>query len=252
MYPEYIAEQMAKARTAETSQERTECLANAIAANGLWLRALDIGYRPDKPYFPEIEKTSKGIRDSKAFQSLMADGNDKTLAEAGSVDLLVRSLKDKAEQLKDDEPDRPAIETIRDIQVKVQARTATRRDFAKLAAVQSLTARRKTVEGPDGEKKELVDRDITARVSGKALREETERVMQDADFQYLMEHEHMENLRLNALRLQGVGFARYGARASQLRELEAQRIQQAVPADAPPGKDGEAGQQETPESAPLV
>lgn len=220
-YPEYIAGQMEAARTAASPEERASCLANAVAANGLWLRALEIDFVPPKLPLDVIGHSSSEIQKTRAFREFMADGSGERLADTGSIDAVVEALKNKAEALEQSEPDAPAINTIHEIQVKVQSRTSSPRDFARLVAVHRLCARHEEARQTDGAPKKAAERELTRRISASALREETDRVLRDEDFQYLMKHEHSENLRINALRANGAGFERFRARVSRMREQEA-------------------------------
>jgi len=222
-YPEYIASQMEAARRAETPQQRAHCLAGAISANGLWIRAQEIGFIPEELPMSVISRTAEAIEKSRAFQKLMADENSRKLAESGSLHEIIDRLTEKAEELESAEPDRTAAETIHGIQVKVQTKNASPRDFARLVAVHRLAVRPVRERLPDGTVRTVARPDLDAVVNGKRLREETERVLNDDDFRYLMKHEHPENLRINALRLRGVGFERYQDRAVQLRRQEREK-----------------------------
>ena len=218
----FINEQMEQARA--VSGERSRSLANAIAANGLMLRGMEVGFVTGELNYQAIREISEGIEKTRAFQSLMADGSGERLAQNGSVDALVRDLLARDRELSDAEPPtRPAVDVMRGIEAKVRARTAQPRDFATLAAAHRMTTWRGKGPAPDGKIIDLERHDINKPLDGKMLREETDRVMADPDFQYLIEHEKPESLYINALRFHGMAFEQYPQRAEKLRALETER-----------------------------
>ena len=99
-YPEYISAQMEAARRAGTPEHRSRCLASAIAANGLWLRAQEIGFIPEELPMSVISRTADAIEDSRAFQELLADETGRELAKNGNLREIIDRLTDKAEELK--------------------------------------------------------------------------------------------------------------------------------------------------------
>ena len=220
----FINEQMAQARNAPNDAQRSRSLANVIAANGMLLRGMDVGFITGELNYQAIREISDGIQKTRAFQSLMADGGGERLAQNGSVDALVRDLQARDRELSEAEPPtRPAIDVMRGIEAKVRARTAQPRDFATLAAAHRMTTWRGKGPAPDGKIIDLVRHDVNKPLDGKMLREETDRVMVDPDFQYLMGHEKQEALYINALRFHGMAFEQYPKRAEALREREAVR-----------------------------
>ena len=236
----FINEQMALSREAHDDAQRSCSLADAIAANGLLLRGMDVGFITGELNYPAIREISEGIRKTRAFQSLMADGSGERLAKNGSVDALVRELQARDRELSEaDPPTRPAIDVMRDVEAKVRARTAQTRDFATLAAAHRMTTWRGKGPAPDGKIIDLVRHDINKPLDGKMLHEETDRVMADPDFQYLMAHEKTEALYFNALRFHGMAFEQYPKRAESLRERETQQNRSA----AEPAETGPAMQQ---------
>lgn len=233
----YISEQMALSRDAPDGARRSRSLANAIAANGLLLRGMDVGFITGEVNDQAVREIAEGIEKTRAFQSLMADGSGERLAKNGSVDALVCGLQERDRALSEAEPPtRPAIDVMRGIEAKVRAGTAQPRDFATLAAAHRLTTWRGKGPAPDGKIIDLVRHDVNKPLDGQLLREETERVMADPDFQYLMGHEKQETLYRNALRFHGTAFEQYPQRASQLRTREAERAGAERPraADAAP------------------
>ena len=225
----YINAQMAQARDAPDDARRSRSLANVIAANGLLLRGMDVGFVTGELNHQAIREISDGIQNTRAFQSLMADGSGERLAQNGSVDALVRDLQARDRELSEaDPPTRPAIDIMRGVEAKVRARTAQPQDFATLAAAHRMTTWRGKGPAPDGKIIDLVRHDINRPLDGKMLREETDRVMADPDFQYLMGHEKPEALYINALRFHGMAFEQYPKRAEALREREAQRNKDAA------------------------
>ena len=220
----YINEQMALSRAATDDAQRSHSLANVIAANGLMLRGMDVGFITGELDYQAIREISEGIQNTRAFRSLMADGSGERLAKNGSVDALVRDLQERDRELSEAEPPtRPAIDVMRGIEAKVRARTAQPRDFAMLAAAHRMTTWRGKGRAPDGKIIDHESHDINRPLDGKMLREETDRVMADPDFQYLMGHERQESLYLNALRFHGMALEQYPQRANQLRAREAER-----------------------------
>ena len=220
----YINDQMALARDAPDDARRSRSLANVIAANGLLLRGMAVGFVTGELNYQAIREISEGIEKTRAFQSLMADGSGERLAKNGSVDALVRGLQEREHKLSEAElPTRPAIDVMRGIEAKVRARTAQPRDFAMLAAAHRMTTWRGKGPAPDGKLVDQVRHDFEKPLDGQMLREETDRVMADPDFQYLMGHERQESLYLNALRFHGMALEQYPQRANQLRAREAER-----------------------------
>ena len=223
VYPEYISRRMEDARRAETPEERSRCLADSAAAHGLYLRAAALGFFPEKPVMPATRKISDEIVRSKAFCELMANGGDRSFAESGDVNALVQSIKEKNDELNRGEQDMTAGDVIRTIQKKAGAWLATPRDYARLVAAYRLSSWREPVELNDGKVKKELRCDYQKRLDGGELNEETERVLEDKDFQYLMKHENKATLQLNAVNLFGVNFLHYAERAEKLREKESQR-----------------------------
>lgn len=220
----YINEQMSQARDATDDARRSQCLANVIAANGLMLRSMDVGFVTGDLNYKAIQEISAGIENTQAFRSLMADGSGERLAKNGSVDALVRDLQERDRELAEKEPpSRPAIDVIRGVQAKVRARTAQPRDYAALVAAYRLSSMEGKWRAPDGKLIDTVRHDVTRQLDGKMLGEETDRVMLDPDFQYLMGHEKQESLYINALRANGMAFQQYPQRVEKLRTLEAER-----------------------------
>ena len=219
----YIRGQMQQARLSPDAARRSECLANVLAANGLMLRGMDVGFISAKPNYKAIQDTSRDIQATAAFRSLMEDSGER-LAKGGDVDALVRELQDRDRKLSGrDMGDRPAIDVIRAAQAKVRARTAQPRDYAMLAAANRLSARRGQEAAPDGRLVEVVRRELNMPLSGKELSAETDRVLSDPDFRYFMKHEKRERLYVSALRLNGSALEQYPRRAEQLRAAEARR-----------------------------
>ena len=123
------------------------------------------------------------------------------------------ALQDRDRKLSAQElPSRPAIEVIRGIQAKVRARTAQERDYATLAAAHRLSSWQGKETAPDGKLVDVVRRDLNRQLEGEALSGETERVLKDPDFQYLMKHEKRESLSVSALRLNGAALGQYAKR----------------------------------------
>ena len=217
---DFIQTQLTKARAATDAAERSACLANVIAANGLLLRGMELGFISGKPNFKAISDISRGIQATDSFQSLMEDSGER-LAREGNVDGLVLALQDRDRKLSAQElPSRPAIEVIRGIQAKVRARTAQERDYAALAAAHRLSSWQGKETAPDGKLVDVVRRDLNRQLSGEELSGETERVLKDPDFQYLMKHEKRESLSVSALRLNGAALGQYAKRTEQLRQRE--------------------------------
>ena len=226
----YINTQMQQARETRDPAQRSRCLSNAIAANGMLLRGMEVGFITAEPNYKAIQDISQGIQTTRAFRSLMEDCGER-LAQNGSVDALVRDLQERDRQLAENElPSRPAIEVIHGIQAKVRAQTAQPRDFAMLVATHRLSSWRGKTRAPDGKVLDVVRRDLSRQLDGRTLGEEAERVMQDPDFRYVMRHEKKENLYLSALRVNGTALEQYPRRAEQLRAREAEK------SNAPPGQ----------------
>ena len=225
---EYINTQMAKACDAPDDALRSLHLANAIAANGLMLRSMDVGFITGELNYKAIREISEGIQGTRAFRSLMADGNGKRLAENGSIDAMVHDLQERDRELSEVElPTRPAIDVIRGVQAKVRARTAQPRDYATLVAAHQLSSWKGKTVAPDGKTVDVVRRDLNRQLDGKMLGKETDRVLEDPDFQYLMEHEKLETLYINTLRIHGIGFEKYKNRVEVLRQREAEQAKTA-------------------------
>ena len=221
---EFIDAQMAQAREAVDDAQRSGSLANVIAANGMLLRGMEVGFITGEPDYQAIREIAEGIQATRAFRNLMADGGGERLAKNGSVDALVRDLQERDLALSEEElAARPAMDVIRGIQTKVRARTAQPRDFAMLAAAHRMTTWKGKICAPDGKIVDTVRHDVSKQLDGKMLREEAGRVMADPDFQYLIEHEKTESLYINALRANGAAFGQYRKRAGQLRAREAER-----------------------------
>lgn len=230
----YINAQMAFSRAAPDDAQRSQHLANAIAANGMLLRGMDSGFVTWEPNYQAISDLSAGIETIPAFRSLMEDGSGERLAQGGSVDALVRELHERERALSENEmQSRSAADVIRDVQVKVRARTAEPRDYATLAAAHRLSSWKGRARAPDGKMVDVVRRDMNRRLDGRTLAEETDRVLADPDFQYLMKYETKESLDLNALRINGTALAQYAKRAKQLKLREEERSK-AEPAKARP------------------
>ena len=240
-YSNYIVEQMAKARAAVTPEERFRAIANVLAANGLWIRTADIDNASGQTQplnHAAIEKISVEICTDKGFRILMFYSVYVHPDAGNPLDRLTNHPHGKAESLKNKEPDQTALEAILAIQQKVKAGTETPEDYAKLIAVHHLSGWTETGIpcGADGEKTEAgrgadrivcggmavekERRDLNRRLDGGQIRMETERVMRDPDFQYLMKHESRALLRLNALRMYGIGFCGYAGRVRQLQMAE--------------------------------
>ncbi len=216
----YIEAQMARAKETADAAERSRCLANAVAANGLLLRGMDVGFITERLNHQAVNEISNGIQTSEAFRSLM-ESSGEALAANGNVDALVRDLQDRDRSLSRAEaPSRAAIDVIRDVQVKARARTAQPRDYATLVAAHRLSSWEGQARAPDGKMVDVVRRDLNRELDGKALDEETERVLSDPDFKYVMRHERKESLNLNALRADGIALGQYPKRAEQLRARE--------------------------------
>ena len=216
----YIDARMASARETSDGAERSRCLADAVAANGMLLRGMEVGFVTGEPNYKAIQEISTGIQSTRAFRSLMADSGEH-LAQNGSVDALVNALRDRDRALSEREPpSRGAIDVIRGVQAKVRARTAQPRDYAMLVAANRLSSARSAERAPDGRTVETVRRDLNRQLDGTLLKTETERVLKDPDFHYLMKHEKPESLYVNALRANGAAFEKYADRAEQLRARE--------------------------------
>ncbi|MBE6069847.1 MAG: hypothetical protein E7211_19465 [Clostridium lundense] len=239
VYPDFIARRMDEARAADTPEKRRECLAEAIAANGLYLRAREIAFYPDRPYFPAIQKISGEILKSRAFAELMADGGDRTFAETGNVSALVEKLKEKNDALNAEGHDPTASEVIEDVQKKARTWLATPRDYAKLVAAYRLSSWKETVELRNGKTRDELRCDYQKRMDAGELNEETEHVLKDPDFRYLMKHENKATLQLNAVNMFGISFLNYSERAEKLREIETQRKQSVAPVEKPNGGEPE-------------
>lgn len=215
---------MRQARDAPDDAQRSRCLANAVAANGMLLRGMEAGFITGELNHQVIREISEGIRNTRAFQSLMSDGSGERLAKNGSVDALLRDIQERDRELSKEElPTRSANDVIRGVQAKVRARTAQPRDFAMLVAAHRMSTWRGKGPAPDGKMVDIVRRDLNKRLDGRMLSEETNRVMEDPDFRYVMGHEKQENLYINALRFKGNAFEQYPRRAEKLRSLEAER-----------------------------
>ena len=235
----FINEQMAKARDAPDAAQRSRHLANAVAANGMLLRGMEVGFITGELNYRAIKEISQGIQKTRAFRSLMAERGEQ-LAQSGNVDALVRDLQAEDRELSEGEqPSRQAIEIVRGIQAKARARTAQPRDYAALAAVHRLSSWKGKALAPDGKMVEVVRRDLNRELDGATLSEETEKVLKDPDFQYIMEHEKPESLNINALRGNGVALEQYAKRAGQLRQREAQQAK-AAPDARQKGNEGPA------------
>lgn len=220
----FINEQMLQAREAADAAQRSQHLANALAANGMLLRGLEVGFITGELNYRAIKETSQGIQKTRAFRSLMADRGEQ-LAQNGSVDALVRDLQARDRELSQGEqPSRRAIEVIHGIQAKARARTAQPRDYATLVAVHRLSSWKGKELAPDGKMVEVVRRDMNRQLDGAMLGEETEKVLKDPDFKYIMEHEKLESLNINALRANGAALEQYPKRAEQLRQREAEQV----------------------------
>ena len=251
VYPDLIARRMEEARRAETSEERMRCLAEAVAANGLYQRAREIAYYPDKPYFPAINKIAGEVLKSRAFVELMADGGDRSFAEAGSVSALTESIKTRNDALNAEIPDQTVSEVVEDVQEKARTWLATPRDYAKLVAAYHLSSRKETVDLRNGKSRSELRYDYEKRLDGDELNKETERVLKDPDFQYLMKHENKATLQLNAVNLYGINFLHYSERAEKLREIEAKRRRSVIGGD-PPERSGEERQTEKTDDEPTL
>ena len=59
---DFIQTQLTKARAATDAAERSACLANVIAANGLLLRGMELGFISGKPNFKAISDISRAFR----------------------------------------------------------------------------------------------------------------------------------------------------------------------------------------------
>ena len=221
---EFIDAQMAQAREAVDDAQRSGSLANVIAANGMLLRGMEVGFITGEPDYQAIREIAEGIQATRAFRNLMADGGGERLAKNGSVDALVRDLQARDRELSaGEQPSRQAIEVIRGIQAKARARTAQPRDYATLVAVHRLSSWKGKALAPDGKMVEVVRRDVNRQLDGKMLGEETEKVLKDPDFKYIMEHERPESLNINVLRSNGIALEQYPKRAEQLRQREAEQ-----------------------------
>jgi len=221
-YRGYIDEQMSQAREALDAEKRSQHLANAVAANGMLLRGLAVGFVTGELNYKAIQEISRGLQNTQAFQSLMKDSGEQ-LAQNGTVETLVRSLQKRDRELAEAQPSRPAIEVIQGIQAKVRAGTVQPRDYATLVAAHRLSSWKGKAAAPDGKMVDVVRRDVNRRLDGRLLSEETERIMADKDFQYLMKHEPKESLGVNALRLNGAALEQYAKRANQLRAREQEK-----------------------------
>ena len=214
---------MTQARDTADAAQRSQHLANAVAANGMLLRGMEVGFITGELNYRAINEISQGIQKTRAFRSLMADRGEQ-LAQSGSVDALVRDLQARDRELSaGEQPSRQAIEVIRGIQAKARARTAQPRDYAALVAVHRLSSWKDKALAPDGKMVEVVRRDVNRQLDGKMLGEETEKVLKDPDFRYIMEHERLESLNINVLRSNGVALEQYPKRAEQLRQREAEQ-----------------------------
>lgn len=213
---------MSRASETANAEKRSQHLANAVAANGMLLRGLAVGFVTGELNYKAIQEISHGLQNTRAFQSLMKDRGEQ-LAQNGSVESLVQDLQDRDRQLSEAMPSRPAIEVIRGIQAKVRASTAQPRDYATLVAAHRLSSWKGKAAAPDGKMVDVVRRDINRQLDGRLLSEEAERVMADKDFQYLMKHEPKESLSVNALRLNGAALEQYPKRAKQLRAREQEK-----------------------------
>ena len=219
----FIHEQMTQARDTPDAAQRSQHLANAVAANGMLLRGMEVGFITGELNYRAINEISQGIQKTQAFRSLMADRGEQ-LAQTGSVDTLVHDLQARDRELSaGEQPSRQAIEVIRGIQAKARARTAQPRDYATLVAVHRLSSWKGKALAPDGKMVEVVRRDVNRQRDGKMLGEETEKVLKDPDFKYIMEHERPESLNINVLRSNGIALEQYPKRAEQLRQREAER-----------------------------
>lgn len=241
VYPDFIAQRMREARDADTPEKRSRCLAEAVAAYGLYLRAKEISFYPEKPFFPAINKISGEIVKSKAFGELMAGGGDKSFAEAGNVSTLTARLKAKNDALNTEGRDPTVNEVIYDVQEKARTLMATPRDYAKLVAAYHLSSWKETVDLSNGKTRSELRYDYEKRLDGGELNEETERVLKDPDFQYLMKHEKKTVLQLNAVNLYGINFLRYPERVEKMKMIEAQR-KESVLSDDQPEKNGKDSQ----------
>ena len=230
----YINAQMAFSSSAPDDAQRSRHLANAIAANGMLLRGMDIGFVTGELNYQAISDLSAGIETLPAIRSLMEDGSGERLAQGGSVDALLRELHERERALSENEmQSRSASDVIRDVQVKARARTAEPRDYAMLAAAHRMSSWKGRTRAPDGKMVDVVRCDMNRRLDGRTLVEETDRVLADPDFQYLMKHEKKEILDLNALRINGTALAQYAKRVKQMKSREEERST-AEPAKAGP------------------
>ena len=219
----FIHEQMSQARETPDAAQRSRHLANAVAANGMLLRGMEVGFITGELNYRAISEISQGIQKTSAFRSLMADRGEQ-LAQTGSVDALVRDLQARDRELsKGEQPSRRAIEVIHGVQAKARARTAQPRDYATLVAVHRLSSWKGKALAPDGKMVEVVRRDVNRQLDGTMLGEETEKVLKDPDFRYLMEHEKPESLNITALRGNGAALEQYAKRAEQLRRRETEQ-----------------------------
>ena len=219
----FINEQMTQARDTPDAAQRSQHLANAVAANGMLLRGMEVGFITGELNYRAINEISQGIQKTRAFRSLMADRGEQ-LAQSGNVDALVRDLQAEDRELSEGEqPSRQAIEIVRGIQAKARARTAQPRDYAALAAVHRLSSWKGKALAPDGKMVEVVRRDVNRQLDGTMLGEETEKVLKDPDFRYIMEHEKPESLNITALRGNGAALEQYAKRAEQLRQRETEQ-----------------------------
>ena len=219
----FINEQMTQARDTADAAQRSQHLANAVAANGMLLRGMEVGFITGELNYRAINEISQGIQKTRAFRSLMADRGEQ-LAQTGSVDTLVHDLQERDRELSaGEQPSRQAIKVIRGVQAKARARTAQPRDYAALVAVHRLSSWKGKALAPDGKMVEVVRRDVNRQLDGKMLGEETDKVLKDPDFKYIMEHERPESLNINVLRSNGIALEQYPKRAEQLRQREAEQ-----------------------------
>ena len=154
---------------------------------------------------------------------------------------LTARLKAKNDALNTEGRDPTVNEVIYDVQEKARTLMATPRDYAKLVAAYHLSSWKETVDLSNGKTRSELRYDYEKRLDGGELNEETERVLKDPDFQYLMKHEKKTVLQLNAVNLYGINFLRYPERVEKMKMIEAQR-KESVLSDDQPEKNGKDSQ----------
>ena len=218
IYSSYISERLECARNAKTSRECSSYLAEAIAANGLWQFGIIIGKLPDRPNIRGIELLSNKIQNYKAFQSLTENGKCKNLAEAGNIEIILNILRQKDLELAEEQLTFAPAEVISDILLRIHLHLATEWDFAELVAAYNLASIPLAVEQHNGKYKNVVHYNWDQELDNARLREETERVLHDPDFQYYMRNESPLNLITCACSCNGVQFPYYSERVKRMRE----------------------------------